>query len=196
VKLSPDIIKSIYNGPDIYYFRECNRINNLLDNIVAAGVGYLKKTGFKAYPQTTTTIIQPDDYRTVLPHKTVATRAGLGWIGKCSLLVTKEYGSGIRISSFLTNAKLNCGNPVEKSFCGNCMECVKNCPAGAVYGKLWNIKIDRSELIDVKKCKKTEHSLTKEKIGKEAGLCGKCFAVCPYTMKYTNKTMIEMIEMI
>jgi epoxyqueuosine reductase QueG len=88
----------------------------------------------------------------------------LGWLGKCGLLVTKEYGSGIRISSLLTNAKLNCGKPIEKSFCGSCMECVKNCPGEAITGKLWDINIDRSELIDVEKCQKTAMALSKKNI--------------------------------
>jgi epoxyqueuosine reductase QueG len=187
VKLPSKLIKSIHNGPNIFYYEEYHRINNLLDRIVTKGTEYLIKNGYKAFAQTTTSVIQTDDYKTALPHKTVATRAGLGWIGKCGLLVTKEYGSGIRISSFLTNAKLNCGDPVEKSFCGNCIECVKSCPGTAVSGKLWNVKTERSELIDVNKCKKAARALAMERINKEITLCGKCIEVCPYTIKYTNR---------
>ena len=187
VKLSPELIKSIHNGPNIWYYKEYHRINNLLDRIITKGTEYLIKNGHEAFAQTTTATIQTNDYKTALPHKTVATRAGLGWIGKCGLLVTKEYGSGIRISSFLTNAKIRCGNPVEKSFCGNCMECVKNCPGTAISGKLWDVTMERSELIDVNKCKKTAWTLAMERINKEITLCGKCFEVCPYTMKYINR---------
>jgi epoxyqueuosine reductase QueG len=186
VKLSPELIKSIHNGPNIFYYEEYHRINNLLDKIVTIGMEYLIKNGFKAFAQTTTTEVQTTDYKTELPHKTVATRAGLGWIGKCGLLVTKKYGSGVRISSLLTNAKLNCGEPVEKSFCGNCMECVKNCPAGAITGKLWNVRTERSELIDVEKCRKTARELSKKNINKEMAICGKCFEICPYTLKNMN----------
>jgi epoxyqueuosine reductase QueG len=186
VKLSPELIRSIHNGPNIYYYEEYHRINNLLNKIVDTGTEYLIKNGFKAFAQTTTAVIQTEGYKTALPHKTVATRAGLGWIGKCGLLVTKEYGSGIRISSFLTNAKIKYGTPVEKSFCGNCMECVENCPGEAILGKLWDKTIDRSELIDVNKCKKTASSLAMKNINKEITICGKCFEVCPYTIKYIN----------
>jgi epoxyqueuosine reductase QueG len=183
VKLSPELIKSIHNGPNILYYEEYHRINNLLDKIVTTGTEYLIKNGFKALAQTTTIVVQTADYKTELPHKTVATRAGLGWIGKCGLLVTKKYGSGVRISSLLTNAKLNCGEPVEKSFCGNCMECVKNCPAEAITGKLWHVRTERSELIDVEKCRKTARELSKKNINKEMSICGKCFEICPYTLK-------------
>jgi epoxyqueuosine reductase QueG len=189
IKLSPELIKSIHNGPNMYYYEEYHRINNLLDKIVTKGTEYLIKNGFAAFAQTTTAVTVTGENKTVLPHKTVATRAGLGWIGKCGLLVTNEYGSGIRISSFLTNAKLSCGEPVEKSFCGNCVECVENCPAKAISGKLWDVKTERSELIDVAKCKKTIQILAREKINKEITLCGKCFEVCPYTIKYVNSTL-------
>jgi epoxyqueuosine reductase QueG len=70
-----------------------------LDKIITKGTEYLIKMGFKAFAQTSTTTIYIDDYKTNLPHKTVATRAGLGWIGKCGLLVTNEYGPGIRCTS-------------------------------------------------------------------------------------------------
>jgi epoxyqueuosine reductase QueG len=183
VRLSPELIKSIKNGPNMFYFEEYHRINKLLDKIITIGTEYLIKNGFKAFAQTTTIVNHADDYATKLPHKTVATKAGLGWIGKCGLLVTNEYGSGVRISSFLTNANLNFGKAIEKSSCGDCMECVKNCPANAISGKLWNIDIKRSELIDVIKCNKITREISMKKINKEITLCGKCFIVCPYTIR-------------
>ena len=186
VKLSPELINSIKNRPNIQYYEECHSTNNLLDKIVTIGTEYLIKNGFKAIAQTTTTLNHSDDFTTKLPHKTVATKAGLGWIGKSGLLVTNEYGSGIRLSSFLTNANLDCGKPIEKSSCGNCMECVKNCPANAITGKLWNIDVKRSELIDVNKCNKTAREITMKSINKDITLCGKCFIVCPYTIVHTR----------
>ena len=49
--------------------------------------------------------------QTALPHKTIATRAGIGWIGKSALLVTAKYGSAIRLSSILTDT------PIETASC-------------------------------------------------------------------------------
>ena len=187
VKLNPEIIKSIKNGPNIEYFNEYNRINDLLNNIVTIGTQYLIKNGFKAFAQTSTLVKFNDNFETDLPHKTIGTRSGLGWIGKSALFVTKEYGSGIRISSFLTNAKLDCNDPINESLCGDCMECVKNCPGDAITGKLWNIKMERSEIFDAKKCSKTAKAISKEKLKKEVTLCGKCIEICPYTIKYVNE---------
>jgi len=183
VKLSARLVESIHDGPNMFYFEEYERLNNLLDQIVNAGAQYLSGKGYKALPQTTTSISRIENYKTELPHKTVATRAGLGWIGKCCLLVTHEYGSAVRLSSLLTNAELDYGTPVTESLCENCMECAKNCPANAISGKSWNRNRDRSELIDVHKCQETARKMVMEKINKNVTLCGKCFVVCPYTMK-------------
>ena len=191
VKLSPELITSIHDGPNMFYFDEYHRINELLNKIVTKGTEYLTKNGFKAFAQTTTAVIQNENLETGLPHKTIGTRSGLGWIGKSGLLVTNEYGSGIRISSFLTNAVLNCDEPINESYCGDCVECVKYCPGDAISGKPWNVKTERSELIDVKKCFKTAQALSIEKMNKTIRLCGKCFEVCPYTLQYTRKHNVK-----
>jgi len=186
VKLSKELIKSIQDGPNIFYFNEFQRINDLLDKIVTNGAEYLIKNGFKAIAQTKTTVKFNDNFETDLPHKTIGTRAGLGWIGKCGLLVTNEYGSGIRISSILTNAKLNCGEPINESKCGDCIECVKYCIGGAVTGKSWKANMERNELLDANKFAKAAKAISMEKMNKNVIICGKCFVVCPFTIKYIN----------
>ncbi|MCL2722660.1 MAG: hypothetical protein FWD47_15130 [Treponema sp.] len=187
VKIPAQIIMSIHDGPNISYFDEYNRINDLLNKIVTTGAQFLINNGYKAHAQTSTMVIKNDNFETELPHKTIGTRSGLGWIGKSALFVTKEYGSGIRISSFLTNAELDCGKPIEESFCGDCVECVKYCPGGAITGKLWNVKTERCEIFDAKKCADTAKAITMEKMNKKLTICGKCIEICPYTKKYINK---------
>jgi epoxyqueuosine reductase QueG len=86
-------------------------------------------------------------------HKTVATRAGLGWIGKCALLVTEEYGSAVRITSVLTDAPLEVNKPVNNSNCGTCNNCVRNCPAEASSGDLWAAGMKRETFFDYLACR-------------------------------------------
>ena len=59
-----------------------------------------------------------DNLGAELPHKTVATRAGIGWIGKCALLVTEKYGSAIRLTTVLTDMDLETDQPINGSKCG------------------------------------------------------------------------------
>ena len=122
-----------------------------------------------------------------LPHKTIATRAGLGWIGKSALFTTKEYGSALRLSSVLTNAPLDIGKPILKSKCGKCMECTNACLGGAIRGKEWNYKLKRNEFYDDKKCEKYALEISKKNLGKPDTVCGKCIFACPHTQKYIKR---------
>jgi len=44
---------------------------------------------------------------------------------KCALLITKRFGSAIRLTTVLTDATLNCDTPIDDSLCGDCMDCVQ-----------------------------------------------------------------------
>jgi epoxyqueuosine reductase QueG len=52
-------------------------------------------------------------------------RAGLGSYGENGLLITKEFGSAIRISGLLTSADLEADSPLEEDVCNHCMSCVE-----------------------------------------------------------------------
>ena len=184
------VIQSIQNGPTLEYYKEYFRLNQLLNRLVTLGADFLAQRGYKAFAQTTDAVVESDDYRTVLPHKTVATRAGLGWIGKCALLVTKEYGSAVRLSSLITNAPLECAVPINDSQCGNCRACTSACPGQAVLGKSWNVNIDRNEFFNPDLCRKAARELAAKHIHKEITLCGKCIQVCPYTQNYLRKETV------
>lgn len=125
-----------------------------------------------------------ENWCTPLPHKTVATRAGLGWIGKSCLLVTKRYGSAVRISSLQTDAPLPAGEPVNESLCGKCGICVQKCPAKALTGTLWNTSTVREDLLRKEDCQNTQIQRMKQATGIDTDLCGLCFAICLYTQKY------------
>lgn len=94
VKYSKKVIRGIVELPTKEYYDQYNLINEKLDQLVTFGANSIKALGYEAIPQTRAFVEQFEKvYTTRLPHKTVATRAGLGWIGKSALLVTKQYGS-------------------------------------------------------------------------------------------------------
>ena len=186
LKVTPKIIEDIKEGPTKEYYEEYNRINKALDDIAILCERYINKLGYAAIGQTSTYVTSDNKLDTPLPHKTIATRAGLGWIGKNALLITPEYGSAIRISSVLTDMPLMTGNPINESRCGKCTKCVAACPAAAIKGTLWNVNSTRDELLDPFKCRKKARELLKQKIGIEMSLCGKCIEICPFTKRYTK----------
>lgn len=187
VKISPLTVENINGGPTEEYYKEYNEINKLLDSIADACVKYIEELGYSAIGQTTTYVTEDNNLSTPLPHKTVATRAGLGWIGKNALLITPEYGSAVRISSVITDMPLSPDSPINESKCGSCTRCADACPASAINGVLWNVNSKRDELIDAAKCRKKARELLKQRIGIEMSLCGKCIEVCPFTKGYTKR---------
>ena len=190
IALPKNIIIDLQKAPTKEYYNLYYSLNKKLNDIVMAGEDFLKKKGFEVYAQTTERVEITPNKVSKLPHKTVATRGGLGWIGKNCLLVTPQYGSAIRISSLLTNAPLKCDEPVNQSHCGTCNQCVINCPGQALKGNLWSVGIQREEIVDIEKCYKKQVEIMTKSTGIETDLCGKCFAVCAYTKRYLKDTTV------
>ena len=185
VKYPKEVIKGIVTLPTKEYHDQYHLLNKKLDMLVTLGAELLRKEGFQAVAKTLDTVVMSEtDYTTLLPHKTVATRAGLGWIGKSALLVTKEFGSMIRISSILTDAPLKTATPINESNCGNCMICTNACPGGAILGENWSVDRYRDAFFNAKLCRKKARERSMQGFGKDATICGKCIVVCPYTQKY------------
>ncbi len=75
--------------------------------------------------------------------KAWAVRAGLGWIGKHSNLITKEYGSWVFIGEILLSLELEYETEQISDHCGNCTACLDACPTGAIV---------ESYLVDSNRC--------------------------------------------
>ena len=186
VALNPVIVTGIHRGPTREYYDEYCRVNALLNCLSAAAAEFLKQQGHEARPlPATAEKLDMKTLATFLPHKTVATRAGLGWIGKCALLVTKEYGSAVRLTTVLTDAELATAEPVNRSRCGKCTECVDVCPAGAPTGEHRAAGLPRQWFFDAFACAETAHKKLGE-IGIDGYVCGMCIAACPWTKRLTS----------
>ena len=184
-----EIIRHMQNAPTQEYLKELVSLNTRLDALGMKCEEFLINKGYDAYAQTKkrlgTDFGEFNSFE--LPHKTIATRAGLGWIGKSALFTTKDYGSALRLSSVLTDAPLDIGKPILKSKCGKCTECMDACFGGAISGRNWNYKLKRNDFYDDKKCEKYALKVSEENLGKADTVCGKCIFACPHTQKYIKK---------
>jgi len=197
VALDTHIISEINDGPTELYYAEYKRVNHILNKLSYYTEQFLQERGYLTIRLIATNAdINYETLSTRLPHKTIATRAGLGWIGKCALLITRQFGSAIRITTVLTNAKLPVGVPIESSDCGECMACVNACPGHAPSGRNWRTTMSRDAFFNAFACQQMAREQTARRVfggidSSEVGIddiiCGICIAACPWTQKYLRK---------
>ncbi|MBS4535707.1 epoxyqueuosine reductase [Clostridium sp. D2Q-14] len=190
--IDPKIVNNIYKGPNLEYYEEYKRLNNKLDKIAILIADDIKDMGHNAIAKTTTEVRIDNTTKTSdLPHKTVATRSGLGWIGKNAMLITEEYGSAIRLTTVLTDLQLEVGEPINESRCGSCNRCERVCSGKAIKGINWNIGLRREEFYDAYACRKEARRLSGIE-GIDESLCGLCIHACRYTKKYIKSQKIKV----
>jgi len=67
-------------------------------------------------------------------EKSIAEKAGLGWIGKHTNLINSKAGSWFFLGEIYTNIPLPIDTPQEKTHCGSCTACIEVCPTQAIIG--------------------------------------------------------------
>ena len=186
VALDPEIVRAISDGPTRQYYAEYQRVNDLLATLCERAAEFLTQAGYRVEAvQATTDKFDPVNLSTRTQHKTIATRAGLGWIGKSALLITKEYGPAVRFGSVLTDAQFETAEPVDVSHCGDCHQCVDRCPAKAINGRNWRLGDPREAMYDAFTCRDMAKKLSGNQ-GIMSTICGICINACPWTQKYLS----------
>lgn len=189
VALDPQIVRSLEDGPSVAYKQEYERVNEVLAGLVTRLTGLIEEAGFRAEGMSPTSgDFDRETLAALFPHKTAATRAGLGWVGKCALLVTREFGSAVRFATVFTDAPLTPDAPVTRSYCGTCTACLDACPVHAPSGQEWYPGIAREDFWDAYACCREADRVAAE-IGCEHPICGRCIAACPWTKKYVRRVL-------
>ena len=114
-----------------------------------------------------------------LCEKQLAVEAGLGWIGRQSLLVTPQHGSFVLLGELILTDEADAYDaPFEGEGCGRCRRCLESCPTGALV---------RSRMLDTGRCIAC-HTIEKEP-GTEVDLhgwifgCDACQSCCPHNLR-------------
>ena len=114
-----------------------------------------------------------------LVEKQLAVEAGLGWIGRQSLLVTPRFGSFVLLGELVLDASCDrYDEPLAGAGCGTCRRCVEACPTGAVCN-------DRA--IDARRCISC-HTIERTpaaEIALDGWIfgCDACQSRCPYNLR-------------
>ena len=158
-----------------------NRISNRIDDITIELAYFFEEHGVFAIP---TGAIEPCNYDSRLSKtmglislKNAAYQAGLGVIGKNTLLITPHYGNMIWLGAIIASIELEQDRIIEKNPCiGECKLCIENCPVNA---------LDGSKFMNQKKC--WEFAFGSENGGEWRIKCNKCRIICPFNLGFKSK---------
>jgi len=132
-----------------------------------------------------------------VPERELAARAGLGWIGKNTMLIRSGAGSYFLIGSIFTDLEFGLGEPgpgggpdarlPSPDFCGSCTRCLEACPTGALV---------EDRVLDATRCISylTIESRTPipevlaERLNGWAFGCDICNDVCPWNLRFARTT--------
>lgn len=112
-------------------------------------------------------------------EKVLGARAGLGWQGKHTCMVSREFGSWLFLGCIFSSLEIDEKREEEKDHCGNCSRCIDICPTQAFTAP---------RKLDARKCisyltienKGTIPLEYRKAIGNRIYGCDDCLAVCPW----------------
>ena len=190
-------MKTIYTDDQSTYVEAMKSLALKLNDIVLEGEDYIKENmNYNALAMSRERVAKDfEGLASKIPHKTTGTRSGLGWIGRCALLISPTYGAALRLSTILTDMPIKVGTPIDDSLCDDCTDCQDVCLVDAINEVKWDSRKEREEYFDAEKCFEFIKSEMQRTHGKS--LCAKCGLACPYTKDYlgieTDRDLIKEI---
>tara|TARA_Y100000813_G_C24155418_1_gene349424 strand:+ start:1215 stop:2132 length:918 start_codon:yes stop_codon:yes gene_type:complete len=118
-------------------------------------------------------------------EKVWAEKAGLGWQGKHTNLISPDYGSWLFLGEIILNIRLKYDKPFTEDLCGSCTACIDECPPGA----LTDYEIDSNKCISYQTIEyRGEFDEGSVDLDSWIYGCDICQEVCPWNKKFSKIT--------
>ena len=123
----------------------------------------------------------------IIPLKLAAIRAGIGWQGKHSLLISKKFGTFLALGGIITDADLEHNTSEEPNRCKKCNECQSACPMGA---------LDQPYVLNMEQCMSYQLQVdelsdeTQTAMENRVGDCEICQEACPWNRKHLKSPLV------
>lgn len=171
IGINPTLVKT---GPVLSMANEIMRVYTQLAMISTTIAGYIRSLGYPARAH----IIS--NYQVLCVP--TAIDAGMGGLGRHGIMLTRDLGSSLKLTTVTTDLPLVYDAPVDigaDEFCQDCKICAETCPAGAIpFGPKKAVRGVEKWAI---------HSEACFRVWNETGTdCGVCIASCPWTKPRTG----------
>jgi epoxyqueuosine reductase QueG len=126
------VLSTIEKVPTLIYKHHYKTVTWILDQVAEKLANFITSKGFRSFAIPSSQVVDWERYTGHFSHILIAKESGLGWIGRSGLLVNPKYGAKVRYAAVLTDFPLSVDKPITNMGCGECRECVKACPCGAI----------------------------------------------------------------
>ena len=127
-------------------------------------------------------------------ERSLAVRAGLGWVGKSSMLINRKYGSAFFLCEILLSLPIEPDKPYVQDGCGSCTRCIDACPNHCIDPLTRTIRADRCAAyltIEHKGDFSPEQSAL---VGTHLFGCDECLLVSPWNRRAPSASLLPLTE--
>ena len=133
---------------------------------------------------------RPASIRSRSPNGRWHKRAGLGFFGKNHMLINPQLGSQLLLGELITTLELQPDRPLQNQSCGDCGQCIRACPTGALS---FDGSFDGRKCISYLTIESPDEIPTqyRDKLGNRIFGCDACIVSCPHELNRQHRSNID-----
>lgn len=127
-------------------------------------------------------------------ERSLAVRAGLGWIGKSSMFINPMHGSALFLCEILLSLSIEPDEPYTRDGCGSCTRCIDACPNHCIDPGSRTIRADHCASYLTIEHKGDFTPEQSRMVGTHLFGCDACLRACPWNKKNTGESPLPLAQ--